>query len=517
MSSLSERDRKYDRQLRLWAATGQGALERASVLLIGSSALATEIAKNLVLPGVGKITIADDSIVSDSDLLGSFFVEEGDSGKARAEAVAPRLKEMNPDMECIPLVESAGQVVSRGPQYLSQFTAVVACDVSPQTALELSRVLYAEGVPLVVADTFGFYGYLRVSVPEHTVVETHPDSLVDLRLPAPFPELCQFADTFDIDSLEDFELAHVPFVVLLLKFVERWKKSHDGAPPQTSEELREFKKMIEGEKNRRPDVDPENFDEAISAAWRLLRKPEIPSNVQALLQSASAQQVTDKSSAFWILAAALRRYVELPQSGGMLPLPGVLPDMKADTKSFVRLQNIYQARARSDFDAFKAIYGDILESVGKPRNAITDEEGATFCKNASYLTAVEGTPLEYLSPTTVAYDADAESLLHVYVGMMAAKLCKGRKDGDVDVSAESLLQQALGVAKLMHASELAPATEKVVEELARSGLGELHNVAALLAGVTAQEIIKLITHQYVPMDNTFIFDGIQSRSAVFKF
>ncbi|RUS25949.1 hypothetical protein BC938DRAFT_471428 [Jimgerdemannia flammicorona] len=42
---------KYDRQLRLWAANGQAALEGAKVCLINGTATGTEILKNLILPG----------------------------------------------------------------------------------------------------------------------------------------------------------------------------------------------------------------------------------------------------------------------------------------------------------------------------------------------------------------------------------------------------------------------------------------------------------------------------------
>lgn len=50
----STKERRYDRQLRLWAASGQAALESANVLLVnsGSGAVGVEALKNLVLPGV---------------------------------------------------------------------------------------------------------------------------------------------------------------------------------------------------------------------------------------------------------------------------------------------------------------------------------------------------------------------------------------------------------------------------------------------------------------------------------
>jgi amyloid beta precursor protein binding protein 1 len=51
---------------------------------------------------------------------------------------------------------------------------------------------------------------------------------------------------------------------------------------------------------------------------------------------------------------------------------------------------------------------------------------------------------------------------------------------------------------------------------ARAGGGELHNIASLAGGLVAQEVIKVVTKQYIPVDNTCIFDGIQSTSSVIR-
>lgn len=50
----SDKEKKYDRQLRLWAANGQQALEDSHILLInsGSGTVGVETLKNLVLPGM---------------------------------------------------------------------------------------------------------------------------------------------------------------------------------------------------------------------------------------------------------------------------------------------------------------------------------------------------------------------------------------------------------------------------------------------------------------------------------
>lgn len=50
----SDKEKKYDRQLRLWAKSGQEALENAHILLLnsGSGTVGVESLKNLVLPGI---------------------------------------------------------------------------------------------------------------------------------------------------------------------------------------------------------------------------------------------------------------------------------------------------------------------------------------------------------------------------------------------------------------------------------------------------------------------------------
>lgn len=54
----------------------QRRLRSANILLIGMKALANEIAKNLVLAGIGSLTIIDDQLVTEDDLGSQFFISE---------------------------------------------------------------------------------------------------------------------------------------------------------------------------------------------------------------------------------------------------------------------------------------------------------------------------------------------------------------------------------------------------------------------------------------------------------
>lgn len=98
--TLTAKEKKYDRQLRLWAASGQQALEDANILLLNSGlgVVGVEALKNLILPGVGQFTIVDEAKVQESDLGVNFFLTEDSLGKSRAQETCNYLRELNPEV-----------------------------------------------------------------------------------------------------------------------------------------------------------------------------------------------------------------------------------------------------------------------------------------------------------------------------------------------------------------------------------------------------------------------------------
>ncbi len=52
-------------------------------------------------------------------------------------------------------------------------------------------------------------------------------------------------------------------------------------------------------------------------------------------------------------------------------------------------------------------------------------------------------------------------------------------------------------------------------EITRYGGCELQNISALVGGIASQEAVKIITHQYVPLNNTYIYNGIASCGATY--
>ena len=103
---------KYDRQLRLWGASGQESLGLSHAVLVSTrGSVGTELLKNLVLPGLGGFTVVDSGVYPDSSENGSMMAKaipasnfffphpsEETDGKSVAEVVCSTLNELNPEV-----------------------------------------------------------------------------------------------------------------------------------------------------------------------------------------------------------------------------------------------------------------------------------------------------------------------------------------------------------------------------------------------------------------------------------
>ena len=223
--------------------------------------------------------------------------------------------------------------------------------------------------------------------------------------------------------------------------------------------------------------------------------------------------------------------------------------MKAQSADYIRLQNIYKAKARKDVAEIIDTIRSIEKDLG--RTPVQEKEIEAFCKGAAFVKLIHGRPLriageaeqkpnkeyfmrqwdevakfmcqelqneESLLPISIAFSSHdwAASISSLPVGK--GPDTEGRSQytvmedyyhellARIKKSAQSDLDTEVTLGKLKNA----------VDELYRARGAELHNVSALTGGMVAQEVIKAITRQYVPIDNTCVFDGVTSRTAVFR-
>ena len=82
-------------------------------------------------------------------------------------------------------------------------------------------------IPIIVCLSVGFIGLLRVSVLEHAIIESHPDSIrPDFRLdnpPEAFVRLVNDPEN-DLDSLPANQLSQVPWLIIVYKYLLRFQE-----------------------------------------------------------------------------------------------------------------------------------------------------------------------------------------------------------------------------------------------------------------------------------------------------
>ena len=420
-------------------------------------------------------------------------------------------------------------------------------------------------IPLFYIHCQGFFSHFSVQLPaQFPIVDTHPDpaSTQDLRLLNPWPELLEFLEkkTGDLDSLSDHDHGHIPYLLILLHFLNVWKALHVGQAPANYSEKKEFKALIEsGARTNKSEGGEENFDEAAAAVLKSLNPPSISSGLREVFEANDCQNVKPTSANFWIIANAIQKFHT--SHNGILPLPGVLPDMKAQSSDYIELQNIYKAKARSDLAEVTWTIRSLEQELGR-KAPIDHGDIEAFCKGAQFVKLIHGRPIPVPKRTaeidwrdrtmTLTQEfQDPDSLLPIYFAFLA--LDRYQDDYDRiqtlrkltvnqqfnDMMAGRAVSDAIPPLPIFAESahfftptvdpehdpkpwprfdtpEARTTFDNVVKELDRADWGELHNIAALTGGMVAQEVIKVITKQYVPVDNTCVFDGIASKTAVFK-
>lgn len=158
----------YDRQIRLWGVQAQEKIRTANILLVSIKALANEIAKNLVLAGIGSITLADHEVVTEDDLGAQFLISEEDLGKNRAEAAAPKVQKLNPRVKVNTLTTNICQ--QQDPAFYAQYSVIIATDVDFMTSIAVNAGARLSLKPFYYGASHGMYGYIFADLVQHNFV-----------------------------------------------------------------------------------------------------------------------------------------------------------------------------------------------------------------------------------------------------------------------------------------------------------------------------------------------------------
>lgn len=360
------------------------------------------------------------------------------------------------------------------PSALRPYTLIlISCPIPADVLSTIVSAAQQSGVTVFYMHSVAFYSHFSVLLPPaFPIVDTHPDptSTTDLRLLNPWPSLLQFAHekTNNILNLSGFELGHIPYVLLLLYYLDEWRSQHNGQAPTSYKDKTAFRDFV---KSSGP-PEEENYNEAVSAVLKTINSPQLLSSVQAVLQAPEVQNLSPTSSSFWYITSAINVFY---QKHHQLPLPGALPDMKAQSSDYIALQNIYKTKAREDCAEVTATIRELERHFQKPAQ-IPHAEIEQYCKLAAHVKLVRGssTPLA-LATSHLAWTIESgkaviaalpnkefglDNASLVYIAFVAfdrfltthpqdefgaAARAPGTSDDDVDSDAEKLIGIAFTV------------------------------------------------------------------------
>jgi NEDD8-activating enzyme E1 regulatory subunit len=358
-------------------------------------------------------------------------------------------------------------------------------------------------IALIHVQSAGFYSCFSVQLPStYPIIDTHPDpdSTQDLRLLSPWPELLAEAKALgDLDELEDHDHGHVPYILILLYYLEKWKEENEGRTPGTFKEKTQFRDMVKaGARTKHAEGGEENFDKAAGAVLKTIAPSSIKPGCRELFEMEQCDNLAPNSPSFWLIASAIKSFYNTHK---FLPVPGSLPDMKAKSADYIKLQNVYKSRARQDIAevtwAVRAAEKDL-----KRKSVIPEAEIEAFCKNAAHVKVLRGG----LLPQLLIEGGDERTGQRVSTELqnpdsLLPILLAFESSGPGIIRSDKIDVQAANCA---------------FEEVNRVGGRELHNISSLTGGMVAQEAIKILTRQYVPVDNICIFDGIKGSTVALK-
>lgn len=412
---------------------------------------------------------------------------------------------------------------------------MISGPVKRNTLNPLCASAWELGIPVLYTHSVGFYSSFSLQLPdEFPIVETHPDpeTTQDLRLLNPWPELNAAASRIsNLDSLDDQQHGHIPYILLLLHYLVKWKETHNNTLPSNYKEKSEFRDLVRANaRTNNPEGGEENFDEAVAAVLKSLNPFSLRSSIREIFEMDECKNLKPDSTEFWIIAAGLKEFYEKYNE---LPLPGSLPDMKAQSADYIALQNIYKGKAQQDTEEVMGIVRHMETELGRRDNPVPHRDIEIFCKNSAHVKVIRGREIPHMDgdihtiKTIRNSIKTTDSLMPIFIACQILDvIVSDIQDGTRDSS--SLTDEAMWNAHISNVIQILSSDgqdlddetrQRIVDatkELRRTEGGELHNISALTGGLVAQEALKVLTRQYVPLDNTCIFDGARSRSEMYR-
>ena len=537
---------KYDRQTRLWGE-GQILICASKLLCLNSDSCMSEILKNLILSGVGEVTIVDDSKISEEDLKNNFFVDAADVGKIRGEIVLKNLLELNPDVKGNFINKSVKDYLNDEKKDYKSFNILIGTNLQTEENNKLYSIAKKNCLGLTIVKNNGLMNYIRLYENYHGNMNLRllDNPVADYRLSCPWKELVDFCNTFNLEKMDIIDHKNVPYFVILILALEKFRKNKNNpkANPKTKEEKEELKNIVKSFMlSTGTEGENENIEEALSKIYfcndsynnlTTYKMEQIFDVIEKTPQKDLFSKSNNYMKLFFVYFISLKKFFEKNKT---YPLCGSIPDMISNTKNFISLKQIYNTKAKNDHKEMR----DMVNNEIKENKNLLSEDKKELDKLVNNLTNDQIDIVDILNKNWPQvslfvypdnefeeeaknfdpdqFDEQFQQLNFVWYLLFRAsdkffaknKRYPGQNIDDFKKDVPTLfglLKEEYN--KLSSKPNLGnELNEDNTFEFCRMGRGYVPPVVSIVGSIASQEIIKLITYQFETVNNTIIYDGI---------
>lgn len=217
----------YDRQIRVWGVDAQKRLSKAHILVRGLNGTAVEFCKNMVLAGVGSLTLMDDRSVTEDVLQSNFLIPPDEayySGRSLDELCCESLKDFNP---MVRVSVEKGDLSQFDGEFFDKFDAVVlsCCSLKTKKAINEKCRRRPRRVAFYAIECRDSCGEIFVDLQKYTYIQS--DGTAECQLNYPSLEEAISIPWRDLPR-------KVSKVYFAMRVIERFELSEGRNPGETS-------------------------------------------------------------------------------------------------------------------------------------------------------------------------------------------------------------------------------------------------------------------------------------------
>ncbi|KAL1566485.1 SUMO-activating enzyme subunit 1B-1 [Salvia divinorum] len=177
----------YDRQIRVWGADAQRRLSKSHILVSGLKGSVIEFCKNIVLAGVGSVTLNDDRLVTEGLLSANFLVPSDPNaytGKSLAELCSDSLKDFNP---MVRVSVQRGELSNFDVDFFHKFDAVVisSCSLSTKKSINEKCRKSLKRIAFYTVDCRDSCGEIFVDLQDYIYTKKKEDETIECHIVYP--------------------------------------------------------------------------------------------------------------------------------------------------------------------------------------------------------------------------------------------------------------------------------------------------------------------------------------------